>query len=190
MKKILAIVLTLSFISVSAFSQSRSSNNEIRLSFSDGIPFELGSALGNVFVGVFTNRDITESSGTGHWSLAYRNHTSNRIAVGGDVTFQSVSYDFEYKNSDETGSERINFVSIMPAFEFTYYQNKLIRLYGAALAGITILNMQTDSSDDSNVMFAFQVNPIGVRIGKQFGGFLELGAGSKGFLTLGASVVF
>ena len=190
MKKIITVVLTFFFISVSAFSQSSSNNNEIRLSFSDGIPFELGSALGNVFVGVFTNKRVTESSGTGHWSLAYRNYTSSRIAVGGDVTFQSVSYDFEYKNSDETGSERINFISVMPAFEFTYYQNNLIRLYGAALAGITILNMQTDSSDDSNVMFAFQVNPVGVRIGKQFGGFLELGAGSKGFITLGASVVF
>lgn len=39
--------------------------------------------------------------------------------------------------------------------------------------------------------FAFQINPIGIRVGNnRIGGFLELGVGFKGFLTAGVSIQF
>lgn len=39
--------------------------------------------------------------------------------------------------------------------------------------------------------FAFQINPIGIRVGNNhIGGFLELGVGFKGFLTAGVSIQF
>ena len=44
---------------------------------------------------------------------------------------------------------------------------------------------------DLNAAFAYQVNPIGLRVGNdRIGGFVEAGMGHKGFLTPGVSVKF
>ena len=42
------------------------------------------------------------------------------------------------------------------------------------------------SGDVSNI--AYQINAVGVRIGKKFGGYAEFGYGYKGIVNLGFSV--
>lgn len=196
MKEIFFIVLTLTIFSFPIEAQVYVPKHEVRLSISDGLPLSIGMALGNVFGSVFTNRKILDSSDIGHWSVGYRNHVSNRIAVGGDVTFQSLKYNFEHKDGSQS-NQHLNYVSVMPAFELTYYRSNMVRFYGSAMAGVGILNTETIRSDSeieddnsSAVTFAFQLNPLALRVGRQVAGFAELGVGTKGFITLGLSAAF
>lgn len=44
---------------------------------------------------------------------------------------------------------------------------------------------------DLSTSFAYQVNPIALRVGNdRIGGFVEAGLGNKGFLTAGVSLKF
>lgn len=63
--------------------------------------------------------------------------------------------------------------------------------------GRTYLYNEYNNIIDSDYMskfystFAFQINPIAIRVGNEhIGGFLELGVGYKGFLTAGISIQF
>src|SRR5699024_7083076 len=72
---------------------------------------------------------------------------------------------------------------ILPKAEFKYLNKRIIQLYGNAAAGLALFK----ANGTNATSFAFQVNPIGLRIGNRLGGFFELGAGLKGFFTLGLS---
>ena len=76
-----------------------------------------------------------------------------------------------------------------------------VELYGSAAAGISLKrHSETGLTDagkkaaqktDLNTAFAYQVNPIALRVGNdRIGGFVEAGLGHKGFLTAGVSVKF
>lgn len=200
MKKVLLFffIIFYSFQIVAAQEYNLNYNkNEVRISFSDGIPLRVVTSIASIFTDIFSNQEVLESSSIGHWSAGYRYFTSHKVALGGDITLQTVDYDFQHKNGGSS-SQKLTYATIMPAFEFNYYRNDLIRLYGSLMAGIGLVTIKTsfyedeeDNFDNDNYIApAFQINPIGVRIGKQFGGFLELGVGSKGFVTLGASACF
>lgn len=194
MRKIFTFILAMLLISLTASAQDNQYKNEFRLSVSDGIPLSITSAVGNIFASAFTGRKIVDSGNSVHWSAGYRNHISPRIAVGGDISFQSIYYDLEYKSGD-TGSERMNFYSIMPALDVTYYQSRNVKLYGSAMAGVGFVGFSSsmgndDGSSSGTAVFSFQVNPIGIRVGRQVAGFAELGAGLKGIVTLGVSAAF
>ncbi len=197
MKRTLTILLSALLFSGMVMAQNSTEKNEIRLSISDGTPYALTVGLGNALVGAlpFVNKTISNSSGTPHISLGYRNHVTERLAVGGDFTYQSVSYDYEYKNSGATGKEKISFYTFMPVVDFTYYQNDILKVYGNLMAGAAYYNTVNDSDGNSdqskgNFLFSFQINPVGLQVGKQAGGFLELGAGNKGIFTLGLYAKF
>lgn len=198
MRKISFVVFAFFMFVQLANAQSNDYKNEIRLSFSDGSPLNIGMALGSSFGSVFTNRKITSNSGTGSWALGYRNHVTNRVSVGADISFQRVKNEFEHKNGSQN-SQEISYATVMPAIDFNYYRNNNgnVLLYGTLMAGVGLLNSKTtqsdpdlDDKDNSTIAFAFQVNPIGIRVGKQVAGFAELGAGTRGFVTLGLSASF
>lgn len=197
MRKISIFAFTLLMFSFSANAQTNEQRNEIRLSVSDGLPLDIGMALGSAFGSVFTNRTVLHNSSTGSWSLGYRNHISNRIAFGGDFSFQAVKSEFEHKKNGSESTEEITYLTVMPALDVTYYRSNVVRLYGTVMAGVGLLSTKVTRSDeelndggDDMAAFAFQLNPIGVRVGKQIAGFAELGVGTKGFVTLGLSAAF
>ena len=74
-------------------------------------------------------------------------------------------------------------------------------MYGSAGAGINLSRRTEDALTEAGrkslnkseltTSFIYQVNPIGFSVGNdRIGGFVEVGLGSKGFLTAGISLKF
>ena len=102
----------------------------------------------------------------------------------------SLTYGFGYRYS-------INLV--LPTAEFVYFKRRLVELYGSAAAGVNLSRHSetalaknaTAGKSTLNTDFAYQVNPIALRVGNnRVGGFVEAGLGTKGFVTAGVSFKF
>ena len=97
--------------------------------------------------------------------------------------------------------KELNFL-VLPTAEFVYLRRNLFELYGSASAGVdfsrhyeTGLTAKGKELAQKNskfgTEFAYQVNPIGVRVGNsKIGGFVEAGLGYRGFVTAGISLGF
>lgn len=84
------------------------------------------------------------------------------------------------------------FLSTHAQMRFDYLQREWVRLYGKAAAGISFVSNESYSSmyngdnySSSFPMFSAQLSPIGIEVGKQFGGYLDAGIGTKGLFELG-----
>ncbi len=202
-----AIVFFCVFLSVCicsrAVAQIRESKHELRFQISDGIPLAVVNgitmALTDAFSSSFNDYKIKrtgESTMPLVYGLGYRYHVSPRVNVGLDLGYMQFDADYELKkdNDRQSGTRKTNFVLILPTAEYAYMNKRKVQLYGNASVGLATLSGKSsvgasanNDKDYSSTVFAFQVNPIGVRYGERFGGFAELGFGFKGFLSLGFS---
>jgi hypothetical protein len=72
-------------------------------------------------------------------------------------------------------------IALMPSMDFYYVRNPKIAVYGALKAGPDMRVFKyADGSTDLNVGLAFQVIPIAIRAGREFGFVMELGFGNFG----------
>lgn len=87
----------------------------------------------------------------------------------------------------------MNFL-ILPTAEFVYYKRRLVELYGTAAAGVNLVRHTEKGlseagkaaarQTDLSTSFAYQINPIALRVGNDhIGGFLEA-MDSPAFLCL------
>lgn len=84
-------------------------------------------------------------------------------------------------------------LSFMPSVRFTYLNRPWVRLYSSVDMGIGFFLSSTASSDGKsgkNVLFAFNVTPIGVSVGKKFYGLFELNAGYDSIFKVGIGARF
>jgi hypothetical protein len=68
----------------------------------------------------------------------------------------------------------------------------MVSLYSGVGAGVTVIfekdyGINGTSTTETDYTFAYQVNMIGVRVGKQIAGFAEFGFGLKGLMNIGIS---
>ncbi len=125
------------------------------------------------------------SNSSGASVVSYRYYLTRDLTIGLGLGYENIS---------NWGT----FVSIVPEFTAAYMdtRNSLIRikLYGAASLGI---NNYADArngyghKDQSGLkLWAFQATPIGLRWGRQFAWFAELGFGYKGIVHGGVELRF
>jgi hypothetical protein len=75
-------------------------------------------------------------------------------------------------------------------------KQEVIQLYTMLGLGVTLntekgsYNSTGDTDTETSSNLAFQVTPIGMRIGRKLGGFAELGFGYKGIMNFGLSYRF
>jgi len=125
------------------------------------------------------------SASTGVPVLSYRYYINKNVTMGMGIGFESIN---------TWGS----FVSFVPELTFCYLdtRNDLIRvrLYGGVAYGVSILSdtrKNSGISDESGLKpWAFQATPFGMRVGRQFAGFIEIGVGYKGIVHGGIEVRF
>ena len=97
-----------------------------------------------------------------------------------------------YENISTWGS----FLTFAPEMTFCYLDTRndllRVRLYGALSYGISNMDdfrMKPGYVDASGLKpYGFQVTPFGMRLGRQFAGFLEVGFGYQGILHGGIEV--
>lgn len=179
MKKSFFILVIFTFFGFSLYAQEDEKVHEFRAHLSDGFTFTITSLLSSVLV----PSEDPEISSTPHISASYRYHINPRFLIGGDIGFQSVTW------KPDRGSTK--FTTIMPLAEYYYLNKPKVKLYGNAMVGLGIGSFKDSGGEITSGTFpSFQLNPIGVRIGRNYAGFAEVGAGVKGIFTAGFSAKF
>jgi len=178
-------------------------NSELNLMVSDAAPTvliltifdELGTAL-KANYGDY-DKENKDKSIPGMISASYLYKVNKWLAAGGDLGYLHLNQEIKLTSRDgskpdELIKRKTNLFTVMPTAKFYYLQRENINLYGVLAVGALFSGKTEKSStleDKENfTTFAFQINPIGIRVGKRFGGFAELGFGMKGFATAGFSM--
>lgn len=177
------------------------SKHEFRLSVSDGLTMGNANILGMGLSDALTGTKRTDESYSLVYGLGYR-YALNRFRVGADLGFSQTNSKLVLsgEKSASIKERELNFL-VLPTAEFVYYRRGIFELYGTAAAGVN-LNRHTERGlteagksiarkASLSTDFAYQVNPIALRVGNdRIGGFLEAGLGNKGFVTAGISLRF
>ncbi|MDR0790173.1 MAG: hypothetical protein LBO06_05220 [Bacteroidales bacterium] len=117
----------------------------------------------------------------------YRYWFNKRIALGGSflIDFNSVMLKKEVHGTFEEHT-RI-YPTITAEFVVNYVYRPVWQLYGLIGAGATIA-IVSNSDFPSLGFFNMHISPLGLRVGKDIGGFIEFGYGYKGIINAGVSV--
>ena len=84
-------------------------------------------------------------------------------------------------------------LSFMPSVRFTYLNRPWVRLYSSVDVGVGFFLSSTGGSDGESrnkPLFAFNITPIGVSVGKKFYGLFELNAGYDAIVKVGIGARF
>lgn len=184
-------------------SQDLYQKHEVRINFSDAIPLTIGDAFVEGFSSGFAasitgySKKSFNEKNSGMWGLGYKYHFNNRLNVGVDIGLLTASKDTELSKTNDTYTvhRKTNFFLVMPTIQYSYLNKEIIQLYGNLGTGLLSYSVKENKDDGTNysdnyTSFAFQLNPIGIRVGKQFAGYAELGFGFKGIINVGASYKF
>lgn len=180
---------------------AQDNRHEIRVSVSDGLTQSAVDVLGLGLADAVTGSKRTDEKASIVYGLGYR-YAVGRFCVGADLGFAHTTSKLTL-SGDKMPSikeRELNFM-ILPTAEFVYLKSRLVELYGNASAGVSLKrHTETGLTEagkaaaakaDLNTSFAYQVNPIALRVGNEtIGAFVEAGLGHKGFITAGLSFRF
>lgn len=180
---------------------SETSKHEIRLAVSDGLTLTTVDVFGMGLADAVMGSKRSDEKSSMVYGLGYR-YAINRFRVGADLGFaqSSSKLAFAGEKTPSVKERELNFL-VLPTAEFVYYKRGLVELYGGASAGVNVIRHKESALTEAgksqvqkaslSTNFAYQVNPIALRVGNErIGGFLEAGLGHKGFLTAGVSLKF
>lgn len=196
-KGVIALSLGLIFFAGVSKAQEKISSdkkNEIRIGYSDAFPISVADAISEGIFDAILNPGKGEKNhtSTGMYEIGYRYLAANRIKVGVDFGLQKVTSEFGEKSN--ITEKRTRHFLVLPVAEFSYIKTNFINFYGlvgaGAILGLTKITIGGKTDKIKAIDFAFQVNPVGIRIGKKLGGFAEGGLGIKGFVTVGLNYKF
>ena len=122
-------------------------------------------------------------------SISYRYWFNERFGLGAAYAFDMNSVQIR-KESDADFEIRNRYFSTIVVEGVLHYMNRpYCQIYGMLGLGVTIANIPK-SEIRTWAVPNFHVAPFGVRVGRNYGGFLELGWGYKGILNVGFSAKF
>lgn len=98
-------------------------------------------------------------------------------------------------NESNSRLKNQSYISILPKVDYFWSDaDKKFRFYSGVSAGVLFQNSEyvifNTINKDNGTFFAFNIMPIGVRYGGDFGVFLEPSIGVRGFVQAGASYIF
>lgn len=201
MRKLLFAFL---FTTLINFNLKAQESSEISVGVGDGVTYELffefegliNGLIPSITKGHYFTEDVSVS--TPYIFLDYRRPVSDRMKLGAQIGYYaykgtSTEYSFNREIYEVYDVKRSAFV-IMPGLDYTYYQRNKFKFYGNVMAGVGITNSEAKGTmntsrygEDNNVIFAFQVNPIGLSYGENFKFFAE---GGLGFSIVNAGIRF
>lgn len=197
-RKVLFIAIICCLFGMTVNAQKR----ELRVSYGALTSNEFFQVIGDDILSTaltLGNYSSSNSKSLGALSVDYSYALSNRLRVGGAFVFDTNNKDISY-DKGVTHAGRINnyYFTVMPQATFAYIAKPCFELYSGLALGASMRREKfnpTSSSTckkDVNTMFlpAFQVNAIGVRVGKKLAGFAEIGFGAKGIVNAGVSYRF
>lgn len=200
MKKIILLICLVLFLFAGSMAQKADLNsdfprNDVRISYGmttvNQIALTMLVATSSIFIIPLDTALRISVNGYGAFAFQYQYRLSKLIQLGALVTYNPGSFEIRYDKGTTSYTSSM-FLSFMPRVDFTYIRKPLFTLYSGIALGATYMlfrNNYTNQPDDvsSGVSFGFQLNGIGIRVGKDIGGFLEIGFGSQGLFNFGVS---
>lgn len=149
-----------------------------------GVADGLLTAIGNGLTGSEYN---PESEGVLHVEVTRFNRDRRlRYGIESNIEF--------FGTSAQTRSKV--YYGFSPKIDYFWSSsNRKLRFYSGISAGFTIRDVKYIDADDkrtssSDAFFAFNLTPVAIRYGNEWGVFLEPNIGNRGFLQLGVSYEF
>ena len=177
--------------------------HDIRVSYSDGLTLGSASFWGMGLADAITGTQRTDQTSIGVFGIGYRYTIKNWFKVGMDLGFAKASSKVVVSpDKNPSIKEKELNMLVLPTAEFVYFSRNLFQLYGSASAGVDFTRYYDTAltprgkevalkGSKFDTGFAYQVNPIGLRVGNnRIGGFVEAGLGYRGFVTAGISLGF
>jgi hypothetical protein len=142
-----------------------------------------------------------DNSYSGTYNIAYLYRFSSRFASGLTFIYESQKHD---KTASSTGPAywglhniyKERFFTMAATFRTYWVHKKIFSLYSHVAAGVSIKSHEEKRNDFGGYdntpknRFAYQITPVGIRIGTHIGGFAELGYGYQGMICAGVSYRF
>lgn len=199
--KFKVFVLSLCIFAGVNMANAQDNRHEIRVSVSDGLTQSAVDVLGLGLADAVTGSKRTDEKASIVYGLGYR-YAVGRFRVGADLGFAHTTSKLTLSGEKMPSikERELNFM-ILPTAEFVYLKSRLVELYGNASAGVSLKRHTETGLTEAgkaaaakaglNTSFAYQVNPIALRVGNEtIGAFVEAGLGHKGFVTAGLSFRF
>jgi hypothetical protein len=143
-----------------------------------------------ITLGTAVDKDNYHSTGAGFLSGRY--YVNSWLGVGLTLGMEIIKADLVNGEDVIIGDYTYRSQVIAAEFKFRYLNTEFLQLYSGLGSGFRFGKEKTrylnDPPDISDVgLWTGHINLLGIRIGKGFGGFLELGYGYKGIFNVGIS---
>lgn len=193
MKKIILLfALLTAFLTISA----QESKHEVSLGYGVVTTNTVIDSFSDFLAMGLTGGHYTTNNKTymGTFGFSYKYALTDRLSLGGTFAYEKISADVYYSNV-KNGRSKNQYYTLAPEMDFKYLKTDMFSLYGLVGAGGTLVardytSVANEKNDDSSINFNFQVTPVGIKFGKSFGVYGELGFGYKGLFNFGAFARF
>jgi len=126
--------------------------------------------------------------------FGYRRYLNKQLSIGITGSYTAYKTDYHYTLNDSLiGTTDDKFYTVMVRGDYSFVHSDYFQMYSGGAVGLTNFKSNYADSTSKSVStshLAFQVNVLGVRVGKNFGAFLELGFGYNGIFNGGISYKF
>ncbi|MDR3308811.1 MAG: hypothetical protein LBS80_02525 [Tannerella sp.] len=190
------MVLIISFIAIVSFTGLKAQGDERKHEFSIGagifstsnIVFAIGDAIVNG-INITGDAKFEEHTASPVYHLGYKYYLSRKIGLGATLTAGTEKAKGMISNQYDGELKRF-YSNIAIESSFNYVNTEYVKVY--ALAGVGLLYLQqaytpqNEKKKEQSLCTAdFQITPIGVKVGKTAGCYLEAGFGYKGIVSCG-----
>lgn len=132
---------------------------------------------------------------TGVYSLNYSYRFNRTVSFGAVLSCAGVTQRYRSIADDsQAGGYNRHFVSVMPLLRLYWLNSRYVCLYSSVGLGVTVeRNVEKFGNRrwvHSGILFAGQLSPLGITVGKRLYGFAELGVGTQGVIIGGIGYRF
>lgn len=200
-KAFLFLMVFILSASLSAQSYYRSyDHHDISVSYGMFLPDQFNSINSNMLNDLYPEQRYVgdEYTSIGAIFLTYRHMFNNELFLWGITAGLSRSSSQVYNVGQYEGELNRQYYTVAIEWEYRYVNQGSVQVYSGLGLGFTYgtEELMPAPSEQSIVVsstgdissLAYQVNAVGVRIGKKFGGYAEFGYGYKGIFNIGFSV--
>jgi len=174
--------------------ESRLANHEVSIGHALlplGLVFEVAKYVG---VGIASLGTVDEELSTsGQFLIGYRYRPRKHIMWGGDFAFEQYKTTYS-RNGEYIAHTDSRYVTFAAAYTYAWIHRPVIQVYSGLGAGMIFLQHIYEGEDQrdpqSAMSIAFQLNLLGLKVGKRLYGFTELGFGYRGLGTIGLAYQF
>jgi hypothetical protein len=196
MKKLLAFVfagmLALTFLTANAQEQPLG-KHEISAGYGFISAAEIADEFPNILEKIIGIDSIQSASGPnyGTLSIEYQRSLGKVLSLGFTFSANPIQSNLTFKKGTTAIAYALA-ITLMPKLKATYVQHGIFSAYSTVAIGLAYVAKETDYANgtiekSTKWRLGYQIGLIGVRVGRNVAGFVELGYGYEGVVRLGLS---